>query len=100
MWWFKTKGGGWGGAGSGVRCPLIHHYRLLGALDSADYADGGPAQICVVLVLMPDAAKGGPGIFVDGGLPQEVASLLWLDLRYTTMTALLSPAPLPPSCSE
>lgn len=35
----------------------------------------------VVLVLMPDAAKGGPGIFVDGGLPQEVASLLWLDLR-------------------
>lgn len=81
---------GWGWRGSDVRCPLLHHYRLLVALDSPDSADGGHAQICAVLVLMPDAAKGGPGILVDGGPPQEVASVLWLDLRYTTMTALLS----------
>ena len=83
-----VRGQGWGG--SGVQCPLLHHFRLLVALDSPDSEDGGHAQICAVLVLMPDAAKCGPGILVDGGPPQEVASLLWLDLRYTTMTALLS----------
>lgn len=81
--------GGWNMAGE--RYPL-HHYRLLASLDSADSADGGPAQTCAVLVLRPDAAKGGPGILVDGGPPQEVASLLWLDLHYTAMAALLSVA--------
>ena len=74
---------------AGERYPL-HHYRLLAALDSADSADGSPARTCAVLVLTPDAAKGGPGILVDGGPPQEVASLLWLDLHYATMATLLS----------
>lgn len=79
--------GGWNMAGERHPPP---HYRLLAALDRADSADGGPAQTCAVLVLTPDAAKGGPGILVDGGPPQEVACLLWLDLHYTTMAALLS----------
>lgn len=88
--------GGWNVAGE--RYPL-HHYRLLAALDSVDSADGSPALTWAVLVLTPDAAKGGPGILVDGGPPQEVASLLWATTPPWPLCCL-SPAPLPPSCSE
>lgn len=57
--------GSLGGAG-----PLpLHHHRLLAAQDGAGSADGSHAQVRAVLVLadhVPDTAKGGPGILVDG----------------------------------
>ena len=48
----------------------LHHHRLLAAQDGAGSADGSHAQIWVVLVLLdhvPDAAKSGSGVLVDGG---------------------------------
>lgn len=49
----------------------LHHHRLLAAQDGTGSADVGHAQIPAVLVLsdhVPNAAKSGSGILVDGSL--------------------------------
>jgi len=51
--------------------PVLHHCRLLAVQDDAGSVNGIHAQIWAVLVLedhVHDAAEGGPGILVNGGL--------------------------------
>lgn len=71
---------GCSGALGGARPLPLHHHRLLAAQDGAGSADGSHAQVRAVLVLadhVPDTAKGGPGILVDGSPHVGVG---WLSL--------------------
>ena len=74
----------------------LHHHRLLAVQDGAGSADGGHAQIQVVLVLLDhvlDAAEGGLGVLVDGGPHVGSGQLALADLLFITTTTPLVSAP-------
>lgn len=70
----------------------LHHHGLLAAQDGAGSAGGSHVQIQAVLVFadhVSDAAEGGPGVVVDGGLHVGGGRLSLADLRFMTTTTPL-----------